>query len=87
MNILKRIGHKRLFIPGGYTDPCESTIRLLANSVHRLPGLPPLHAYARHLLAAAGEICKAKQAVKHAVDLWQPIRVEMVEDDALAVLW
>jgi hypothetical protein len=36
---------------------------------------------------AAGDIYKAKQAVAHAVELWQPIRVEVVEDDALAGLW
>ena len=45
-----------------------------------------LHAYARHLVAA-GDIEKAQQAVAHAVELWQPIRVEIVEDDALAELW
>jgi hypothetical protein len=36
---------------------------------------------------AAGDVEKAKQAVKHAVELWQPIRVEIVADDALEELW
>ena len=41
-----------------------------------------LHAYARYVVAT-GDLEKAKQAV----ELWQPIRVEIVADDALAEIW
>jgi hypothetical protein len=45
-----------------------------------------LHCYARHLVAS-GYVEKAKEAVGHAVELWEPIRVEIVEDDDLSAVW
>jgi hypothetical protein len=67
----------------------ESILGVLATAedeTHRITCSEFLHAYARHLLTA-GDTEKAKGAVGGAVKLWQPIRVEIVEDDALAVLW
>ena len=42
--------------------------------------------YGRHLVAT-GDVEQAKHAVGHAVELWQPIRVEIVADDAPARIW
>jgi len=67
----------------------ENIIGVLAcadDETHRITSAEFLHAHARHLVAA-GDAEKAKQAIGHAVELWQPIRVEMIVDDALAVLW
>jgi hypothetical protein len=57
-----------------------------ADEIHRITCAEFLHAYARHLIAA-GDTEKAKEAVGGAVKLWQPIRMEIIEDDALAALW
>ena len=74
----------------GKWDLGENVLGLLLvtadDETHRITCAEFLHAYARHLVAA-GDIEKAKQAVKHAVELWQPIRVEIVEDDGLVELW
>ena len=56
------------------------------DETHKITCAEFLHAYARHLFAA-GDVEKAKQAVGHAVELWQPIRLEIVEDDALSAIW
>ena len=56
-----------------------------ADETHKITCAEFLHAYARHLVSA-GDVEKAKQTVRHAVELWQPIRVEIVADNALAVL-
>lgn len=44
------------------------------------------HAFARHL-CTAGEIDRAKAQIKLAVETWNPIRVEIVEDDGLEGGW
>ena len=67
----------------------ESILGVLAcadDETHRITCAEWLHCFARHLVAT-GDVEKAKQAVAHAVELWQPIRVEIVEDDGLAELW
>jgi hypothetical protein len=67
----------------------ESILSVLAiadDETHRITCAEFLHAYARQLIAA-GDVEKAKQAVGGAVKLWQPIRVEIIEDDALVSLW
>ena len=70
----------------------ESILGVLAcadDETHKITCADFLHAYARHLVAA-GDLEKAKQAVKHAVELSScgcRSGVEIVEDDALAVLW
>ena len=67
----------------------ENILGVLATTddeTHRITCAEFLHAYARHLVSA-GDVEKAKQTVRHAVELWQPIRVEIVEDDGLAALW
>lgn len=46
-----------------------------ADETHKITCAEWLHCFARHLVAT-GEICKAKQAVKHVVELWQPIWFE-----------
>jgi hypothetical protein len=56
------------------------------DETHRITCAEFLHAYARHLIAV-GDVEKAKEAVGGAVKLWQPIRVEIIEDEALASLW
>ena len=67
----------------------ENILGVLATAddeTHRITCAEWLHCYARHLVNT-GEVEMAKQAVGEAVKLWQPIRVEVVEDDTLAVLW
>lgn len=67
----------------------ENILGVLATAddeTHRVTCAEWLHCFARHLVAA-GDLEKAKQSVGHAVELWQPIRVELIEDDALAAIW
>ena len=44
------------------------------------------HAFARHL-GESGETDRAKAQVKLAVETWNPIRAEIVEDDGLEGAW
>jgi hypothetical protein len=67
----------------------ENILGVLATAddeTHKITCAEFLHAYARHLVGA-DDLEKAKQAVGDAVKLWQPIRVEILADDALAELW
>jgi hypothetical protein len=67
----------------------ESILSVLAiadDETHRITCAEFLHAYVRQLIAV-GNVEKAKEAVGGAVKLWQPIRVEIIEDEALASLW
>jgi hypothetical protein len=67
----------------------ESILGVLATAddeTHRITCAEFLHAYARHLVATR-DAEKAKEAVGGAVKLWLPIRVEIIEDGALAELW
>ena len=61
----------------------ENILGVLAYAVdetHKITCAEFLHVYARRLVSD-GEIGKAKAAVKHAFELWQPIRVELIDDD------
>ena len=44
------------------------------------------HAYAR-VLVDIGEIEKAKEQIRKAVELWLPIRLEIMQDALLKPLW
>ena len=44
------------------------------------------HAHARHL-CESGLMVLAKEQVRLAVDAWEPIRAEIVEDDGLVAVW
>jgi hypothetical protein len=67
----------------------ENILGVLAcadDETHRITCAEWLPCFARHLVAT-GDLVKAKQAVGHAVELWQPIRVEILAVDALAAIW
>ncbi len=64
----------------------SATLRYAYDESHKITCAEFHHAYAR-VLVDIGEIDKAKEQVKEAVELWLPIRLEVLQDALLKALW
>jgi len=64
----------------------SAVLRFAYDESHKITCAGFHHAYAR-VLVDTGEIEKAKEKIREAVELWLPIRLEIIQDALLKPLW